>query len=115
MYMYMYTIGQMSDAESSESTSELEASLVEDYLTVENKPNIISVDSDVSFDQSDKDDTSSDKSSSASADEQEPSLPVAGGDDITMMSLASLQEDVVKGKAAKEQVGKSHHAMLVLH
>ena len=74
-------------------------------------------DEDVSFDQSDDDlsldqsdvDVSSERSSSVSSNEQEPPSPMDGedGDDITMTSLASLQEDLEKGKAAQEQVGKS--------
>lgn len=81
-------------------------------------------DEETSFDQSDEDlsldqsdvDVSSERSSSVSSNEQEPPSPMdgEGGDDITITSLASLQEDLEKGKAAEEQVGKSQKHISLL-
>ena len=107
---------QRTGSESDQSVSELDESLEEsggeEHLTDEDKLNL-SADEDTVSDQSDEEDITSDRSESESADnEQEPSSPLestAEGDDITMMSLASLQEDLEKGKAVKHQVGRYLH------
>lgn len=53
---------------------------------------------------------SSDQSGSEFSDREEGSASstesTAEGDDITMVSLASIREDLEKGKAAEEQVCK---------
>lgn len=65
---------------------------------------------DDTLDQSDED-MSSGQSGSEFSDSEEgstsPTELTAEEDDITVMSLASLREDLEKGKAAKEQVCKN--------
>ena len=62
---------------------------------------------DDTLDQSDEDMSSGQSGSEFSDSDKKSTLPAQEGDDITMMSLASLQEDLEKGKAAKEQVCKN--------
>ena len=99
------------EPDESESASEVELG---DSLEESGEENLIADDSlrssaakeDDTLDQLDED-MSSDQSGSEFSDSDEKSTsPAQEGDDITMMSLASLQEDLEKGKAAKEQVCK---------
>ena len=107
------------EPDESESSSEVE--LGESLEESEGDQNLIADDSlrssaakeDGTLDQSDED-MSSDQSGSEFSDSEEKSTsPAQEGDDITMMSLASLQEDLEKGKAAKEQVCK--HLKISVH
>ncbi len=67
------------------------------------------VDSDVAIDQSDAEEDSH----MTDSDQSEASSPDKPGDTIATISLASLQEDIEKGKEAKHQLGellgKSRH------
>ena len=62
------------------------------------------------FDQSDDESgKSSESDSDLSNDQHVPPLTMESleeGDDITMTSLSSIQEDIEKGKATKEQIGE---------
>lgn len=116
----MHTIGQRSASESDHSAGKLDESTEEaegrEHLLDENELSPSFADEAEAFEHSD-DDQSSIWSDSESIDQEQEPLsragvePTADGDDITMMSLASLQEDLEKGKTAKEQVGK--HASLI--
>ena len=108
------------EPDESENSSEVE--LGESLEESEGEENLTADDSlrssavakkDDTLDQSDED-MSSGQSGSEFSDRDEKSTSLAQeGDDITMMSLASLQEDLEKGKAAKEQVCK--HLKISMH
>lgn len=119
----MHTIGQRSESESDHSAGKSDESMEEaegkEYLLDESELSPSSADEDEAFEDSDDDQTSSQSDSKLTDYEQEPLSPtgvesMAEGDDITMMSLASLQEDLEKGKAAKEQVGE-HASLVYIH
>ena len=113
----MYTIGQRSESESDHSVGKsVEESEGKEYLLDESELSPSSGDGDEAFEHSDDDHAPSWSDPELTDHEQEPLSPtgvesMAESDDITMMSLASLQEDIEKGKAAKEQVGE--HASLI--
>ena len=97
----------------------MEGSQRMEYLSDEDElSTALAVEGKLAFKHSDEDHTSSRSGSESSDNEQEPLSPTesaAEGDDITMMSLASLQEDLEKGKAAKEQVGKLQMPLRSVH
>ena len=87
----------------------MEESEGEESLTADDLLRSSAANEDGTLDQSDEDMSSEQSGSEVSDSEEESALPTestAEGDDITMMSLASLREDLERGKAAKEQVCK---------
>ena len=115
VYMYV-SLAPRSFSESDESASELELadsmeeSGGENYFVTDDKSRS-SASEEENLDQSDEDISSGQSESEFNDvdDEERSASPMestAEGDDITVMSLASLREDLEKGKAAKEQVCK---------
>ena len=116
VYMYV-SLAPRSFSESDESASELELadsmeeSGGENYFVTDDKSRSSASEGEENLDQSDEDISSGQSESEFSdVDDEEqsasPTESTAEGDDITVMSLASLREDLEKGKAAKEQVCK---------
>lgn len=94
------------DDSGSESLDESEG---EESLTGDDDSSRSSAANEDTMDQSDEDISSSQSGSEFSDSEAgstSPTESTAEGDDITVMSLASLREDLEKGKAAQEQVCK---------
>lgn len=91
------------------SDSEIEES---DEDSQENDPRVAmdmsSSDESEAFDQSDDEESDNTSNSESIPPEGASELqsPTDSADDVTMTSLSSIKEDIKKGKAAKEQLGK---------